>query len=207
MQSLFLGLLIALIAMYGLLTLEFRSYLQPAIIMAVIPFGFTGALWGHALMGLQLTLFSVFGLVALTGVVVNDSIVLVDFINTQIKKGVPLQQALIESGQRRFRPVILTSMTTVAGLFPILTETSLQAQMLIPMANSLCFGLMYSTVLVLFIVPAFYTIYGELVLPASRDEPDSSHGGNGHADPAKVIDSPADFDSTAESEPAVVGVT
>lgn len=114
-QSLFVGLLVALLAMFALLTLEFNSYLQPAIIMAVIPFGAIGALLGHAAMGLPLTLFSVLGLVALTGVVVNDSIVLVDFINHQLKEGVPLSEAVMQSGQRRFRPVLLTSMTTVAG--------------------------------------------------------------------------------------------
>jgi HAE1 family hydrophobic/amphiphilic exporter-1 len=161
-SSLFFGLAVALVAMFVLLTLEFNSYLQPAIIMAVIPFGMIGALWGHAAMGLPLTLFSVLGLVALTGVVVNDSIVLVDFINARLKAGVPLSEALVESGQRRFRPVLLTSLTTVAGLFPLLIETSMQAQLLIPMANSLCFGLIFSTVLVLFLVPAFYLVYDEV---------------------------------------------
>ena len=160
MQSLFLGLIIALLAMFALLTLEFKSYLQPVIVMAVIPFGIIGALWGHAAMGLPLTLFSVMGLVALTGVVVNDSIVLVDFINHKLKDGMPLDVAVAEAGVRRFRPVLLTSLTTIGGLLPILLETSLQAQLLIPMANSLCFGLMLSTVLVLLLVPVFYSIYG-----------------------------------------------
>lgn len=163
-QSLFVGLLVALLAMFALLTLEFNSYLQPAIIMAVIPFGAIGALLGHAAMGLPLTLFSVLGLVALTGVVVNDSIVLVDFINHQLKEGVPLSEAVMQSGQRRFRPVLLTSMTTVAGLLPILTEKSFQAQILIPMANSLCFGLMLSTALVLVLVPTFYSVYGRFTI-------------------------------------------
>jgi HAE1 family hydrophobic/amphiphilic exporter-1 len=184
MRSLFAGMAIALLAMFGLLTLQFRSYAQPAIVMAVIPFGTIGALWGHAAMGLPLTMFSVLGLVALTGVVVNDSIVLVDFINTRVRSGIPLGQALVESGQRRFRPVILTSLTTVAGLFPILTETSMQAQILIPMANSLCFGLVLATVLVLFLVPTFYRIYGSLlgiefdfdVPPGEADQTNSTEG-------------------------------
>lgn len=163
MQSLFIGLGIAMLATFVLLTLEFTSYAQPLIVMAVIPFGSIGALWGHAFMGLPLTLFSVLGLVALTGVVVNDSIVLVDFINARLKKGVPLQEAVVEAGRRRFRPVLLTSMTTVAGLLPILTETSFQAQILIPMATSLCFGLVFSTTVVLFLVPTFYLVYGRLV--------------------------------------------
>jgi hydrophobic/amphiphilic exporter-1 (mainly G- bacteria), HAE1 family len=163
MQSLFVGLAVALLAMYALLTMQFTSYMQPAIIMAVIPFGMVGALWGHALMGLPLTLFSVLGLVALTGVVVNDSIVLVDFTNARVRDGLPLMEALLESGQRRFRPVLLTSLTTVAGLAPILMEKSQQAQILIPMANSLCFGLLLSTALVLLLVPTFYSLYGRAV--------------------------------------------
>lgn len=163
MRSLLFGLAIAMLATFALLTLEFRSYVQPAIVMAVIPFGLIGALWGHALMGLPLTMFSLMGLVALTGVVVNDSIVLVDFINARVREGIPLKQAILEGGQRRFRPVILTSLTTVAGLLPILTETSLQAQILIPMANSLCFGLILATALVLLLVPTLYRIYGAML--------------------------------------------
>jgi hydrophobic/amphiphilic exporter-1 (mainly G- bacteria), HAE1 family len=108
---------------------------------------------------LPLTLFSMLGLVALTGVVVNDSIVLVDFINNSVRSGTPLRQAVVEAGQRRFRPVMLTSLTTIAGLSPILSETSFQAQLVIPMAASLCFGLMTSTVLVLILVPTFYNLY------------------------------------------------
>ena len=151
---------VALLAMFILLTVEFNSYGKPLVVMAVIPFGIVGAILGHAFMGLPLTLFSMLGLVALTGVVVNDSIVLVDFINLRIRSGVPLETAVVEAGQRRFRPVLLTSLTTVVGLLPILTETSFQAQLLIPMATSLCFGLMLSTLLVLVLVPTFYLIYG-----------------------------------------------
>ncbi len=158
-RSLGVGLGIALIAMYVLLTVEFTSYGQPIVVMLVIPFGIVGAILGHWFLGLPLTLFSMLGLVALTGVVVNDSIVLVDFINSSIRSGVPLHQAVIEAGQRRFRPVMLTSLTTIAGLSPILSETSFQAQLVIPMAASLCFGLMTSTVLVLILVPTFYNLY------------------------------------------------
>lgn len=131
--------------------------------MAIIPFGIVGAIWGHAIMGLPLTLFSMLGLVALTGVVVNDSIVLVDFINAEVHSGNTLENALLEAGQRRFRPVLLTSLTTIAGLFPILMETSFQAQLVIPMATSLCFGLMLSTLLVLVLVPTFYGAYVRFV--------------------------------------------
>ena len=169
-RSLAFGLAVALIVMFMLLTIQFTSYLQPAIVMGVIPFGMIGAIWGHAIMNLPLTLFSLLGLVALTGVVVNDSIVLVDFINARIRRGVPLPEAVLQSGTRRFRPVLLTSMTTIAGLLPILTETSFQAQIVIPMATSLCFGLLLATTLVLVLVPAFYSIYGKL-FPASAAEP------------------------------------
>jgi multidrug efflux pump subunit AcrB len=181
-QSLLIGQAIALLAMYVLLTVEFTSYIQPAIIMAIIPFGVMGALWGHALMGLPLTLFSLLGLVALTGVVVNDAIVLVDFANSRVRAGVPMFQALLETGQRRFRPVMLTSITTIAGLAPLMTETSDQAQLLIPMANCLCFGLSLSTVLLLLIVPTFLSIYGrifckqEWTIPVDRQPPESHHG-------------------------------
>jgi len=171
------GVFIALLAMYVLLTIEFRSYLQPLLIMAIIPFGAVGAIAGHAIMGLSLTLFSFFGLVALTGVVVNDSIVLIDFINARLREDMPLKQALVEAGRRRFRPVFLTSLTTVAGLLPMLTETSMQAQILIPMANSLCFGLMLATFLILFMVPVFYLLYyravfGDNLMPSEFDDED-----------------------------------
>lgn len=158
-MSLAIGSAIALLAMYILLVLEFRSYFQPLLIMAIIPFGIIGAVWGHALMGLEVTLFSFFGLVALTGVVVNDSIVLVDFINHRVRAGMDQREALLEAGRRRLRPVFLTSLTTIGGLFPMLLERSFQAQFLVPMATSIAFGLMLSTLLVLFQVPVFFQLY------------------------------------------------
>ena len=157
--SLIVGFQIAILAMFVLLVLQFKSYVQPILILMIVPFGLIGAVWGHAIMGIPLTLFSMFGLVALTGVVVNDSIVLIDFINARVREGMPVQQALLESGQRRFRPIALTSMTTIAGLLPLMTERSFQAQLLIPMATSLAFGLMLATVLVLILVPVFYHLY------------------------------------------------
>jgi multidrug efflux pump subunit AcrB len=160
--GLIIGLAIALLAMFLLLTFEFRSYAQPFLILTIIPFGFVGAVVGHLVLRLDLTLFSLFGLVALTGVVVNDSIVLIDFINRRVRDGMPLKEALIDAGQRRFRPVLLTSMTTIAGLLPIMMERSLQAQVVIPMAASLAFGLLFTTLLVLILVPSFYLIYARL---------------------------------------------
>ena len=154
-----IGSALALLAMYILLVIEFRSYFQPLLILAIIPFGIIGAVWGHAFMGLEVTLFSFFGLVALMGVVVNDSIVLVDFINHRVRGGMEPTQALVEAGRRRMRPVFLTSLTTIGGLFPMLLERSFQAQFLIPMATSIAFGLMLSTVLVLFQVPVFFQLY------------------------------------------------
>lgn len=157
--SLTLGFGIAILAMYILLVLQFRSYAQPILILMIVPFGMIGAVWGHALLGLPLTLFSMFGLVALSGVVINDSIVLIDFINSRVREGIPIEEALLESGQRRFRPILLTSMTTIAGLIPLMLERSFQAQLLIPMACSLAFGLLLATALVLFLVPVFYSLY------------------------------------------------
>ena len=187
-QSLMAGFLVALLAMFVLLTMEFRSYLQPLMIMAIIPFGLIGAIAGHALLGMEVTLFSLFGLVALTGVVVNDSIVLIDFINTRVREGIPLYDAVVDAGIRRFRPVMLTSMTTIAGLLPMLLEQSFQAQILIPMATSLCFGLMLTTVLVLFLVPTYYLVYRRFVSSSEDwEELLSDTTDRDNADPDDVI--------------------
>lgn len=162
-QSMIRGLMVAILAMFVLLTLEFRSYVQPLIILAVIPFGVVGAIWGHGIMGMTITIFTMFGLVALTGVVVNDSIVLVDFINQRLDEGDELNVAIITAGRRRFRPVLLTSVTTMAGLTPMMLETSFQAQFLIPLAVTMVFGIALATVMVLILVPVFYVIYRRLV--------------------------------------------
>ncbi len=159
LQSLFLGFVVALFAMYVLLTTQFGSYIQPFFVLTAIPFGFIGAIVGHFIMGLPLTLFSMFGMVALAGVVVNDSIVLIDFINQRRASGAPLEAALSQAGRERFRPVLLTSLTTIAALVPIMLESSLQVQILIPMATSLAFGLISSTMFVLLLVPSIYALY------------------------------------------------
>jgi HAE1 family hydrophobic/amphiphilic exporter-1 len=171
-RSLLIGFLIAIMAIFVVLTIEFRSYFQPLLIMAIIPFGLIGAVWGHALMGFNISLMSMCGIVALTGVVINDSIVLVDFINRRVRAGTPLKQSLIEAGRYRFRPILLTSMTTVAGLFPLLMETSFQAQLLKPMAAAITFGLLAGTFLILFLIPTFYIIYAGWagMLESSDDE-------------------------------------
>lgn len=181
--SLQVGFGVALLAMFVLLVLQFKSYAQPLLILIVIPFGMIGAVWGHALLGLPLTLFSMFGLVALAGVVVNDSIVLIDFINQRLRDGMSSLDALVESGCRRFRPIVLTSMTTIAGLGPLLTERSFQAQLLIPMAASLAFGLLLATVQVLVLIPVFYAIYLRLLARlGSGVEVTSLSGGEAQAD-------------------------
>ncbi len=158
-DSMITGFIVAMLVIFLVLTLQFKSYIQPFIIMSIMPFGLIGAIWGHLLMNLEVTLFSLCGIVALMGVVINDSIVLIDFINKRVREGVDIKETLMEAGRDRFRPVALTSITTVAGLLPILTETSLQATLLIPMATSLCFGLMMGTVLILYLVPVFYLLY------------------------------------------------
>jgi multidrug efflux pump subunit AcrB len=150
------GGLIALLIIFGLLAIPFRSYTQPLIIMAAIPFGLVGAVVGHLVMGYSLSLISMFGLVALTGVTVNDSLILVVAINRFREKGYSLYEAVIHGGMRRFRPIVLTSATTFLGLAPMIFETSTQAQFLIPMALSLGYGILFATGVILIIVPALY---------------------------------------------------
>jgi multidrug efflux pump subunit AcrB len=150
------------ILIYILLAIPFKSYSQPLIVMSVIPFGLVGAVIGHWIMGMDLTLLSFMGMLALSGVVVNDSLVLVDYINQQRQKGVDLAKAVYEAGGRRFRPVLLTSLTTFAGLMPLLFEKSTQAQFLIPMAISLGFGILFATLITLFIVPVNYLILADI---------------------------------------------
>jgi multidrug efflux pump subunit AcrB len=158
MRSLGIGFLLAVFVIYSLLAVLFRSYLQPLLVMSAIPFGIVGAVWGHVLMGWDLTLLSMMGVVALAGVVVNDSLLMIDFINRARGLGRPVTQAILESGVRRFRPIILTSVTTFLGLTPLLLETSLQAQFLIPMAISLGFGVLFATGITLLLVPVSYSL-------------------------------------------------
>ena len=156
----------ALFLIYALIAIPLHSYTQPLIIMSVIPFGLIGAVFGHILLGKAISMFSLFGLIALSGVVVNDSIILVDFINRARRAGVSVYEAVITSGKERFRPIILTSLTTAAGLMPIMLETSLQAQFVIPMAISLSFGIIFATIITLFLIPSLYMLqedFGELM--------------------------------------------
>ncbi|MCD4751197.1 MAG: efflux RND transporter permease subunit, partial [Thermoanaerobaculales bacterium] len=156
--SLKTNFLVAQLAIFALLAIPFRSYLQPLIVMSAIPFGLVGAILGHVIMGYDLSLLSLFGMVALTGVVVNDSLIMVDLINRQRADGIPLDQAIRDSGTRRFRPIMLTTATTFLGLTPMILETSLQAKFLIPMAISLAFGIVFATAITLILVPNLYRI-------------------------------------------------
>jgi multidrug efflux pump subunit AcrB len=162
------GFGIALMLIYVLLAVPFRSYVQPLVIMAAIPFGLVGAVLGHLLLGLDLTILSGFGIVALTGVVVNDSLVMLDFINRSFRGGEPLEKAIREAGMARFRPILLTSLTTFAGLTPLLLEQSLQAQFLIPMAVSLAFGVLFATAITLLLVPVLYAIYQDATVGLAK---------------------------------------
>ena len=163
LQGLAKSFVIALLVIYILLAIPFKSYIQPLIVMGAIPFGIVGAVWGHVALGFDLSILSVFGIVALTGVVVNDSLVMVDFINKQREKGHELSDALREAGAVRFRPILLTSVTTFLGLTPLLLEKSLQAQFLVPMAISLGFGVLFATVITLLLVPITYNILEDII--------------------------------------------
>jgi multidrug efflux pump subunit AcrB len=166
--SLIRGWIIALFAIYALLAVPLRSYVQPLIIMAAIPFGLVGAIGGHLIMQYKFSMMSVVGLVALSGVVVNDSLVLVDYINKCRAKGAALQDAIREAGAARFRAILLTSLTTFAGLTPLLMEQSVQAKLLIPMGISLAFGVIFATLITLVIVPVSYLILEDLLQVAGR---------------------------------------
>ncbi|MEN8264721.1 MAG: efflux RND transporter permease subunit [Nitrospirota bacterium] len=163
MSSMAMGFMMSLFLIYTLLAVPFRSYLQPFIIMFSIPFGIVGALLGHLVMGKDLSILSMFGIVALTGVVVNDSLLLIDFVNQKRKQGIEMFQAVVESAQRRFRPIVLTSLTTSLGLTPIILEKSVQAQFLIPMAISLGFGILFATLITLLLVPSLYIILADFM--------------------------------------------
>lgn len=156
------GAMLALVGIYAMLAIPFRSYSQPLIIMSAIPFGLLGAILGHMLLGINLTINSILGMVALIGIVVNDSLVLVDFINRRKLAGDDIHHAVSHAGAARFRPIMLTSLTTFAGLLPLMFEKNVQAQFLIPMAVSLGFGILFATFITLLLVPINYMILEDL---------------------------------------------
>ena len=157
-----IGFAAALFLIYGLLAVPLRSYVQPLVIMSVIPFGFIGAVIGHILFGISLNILSILGLVALAGVVVNDSLILVEFINRRQGAGETMDDSIMSAGKQRFRAIVLTTLTTFVGLLPMLFETSMQAQFVIPMAISLSFGIVFATTMTLILVPCCYRIVYDL---------------------------------------------
>lgn len=182
MQSLIGGFALSMLAVYFLLAIPFRSYSQPLIVMIAIPFGIVGAVLGHLMMGYNLSLMSMMGIVALSGVVVNDSLVLIDYANRQRREGAGPREAIRVAGLRRFRPIILTTLTTFGGLAPMIFETSRQARFMIPMALSLGFGILFATVITLILVPCLYLLIedvhqwirpGQCCEPAFDGIPDS----------------------------------
>jgi multidrug efflux pump subunit AcrB len=150
-------------SLYALLAIPLRSYLQPLIIMSVIPFGLIGAVVGHAVLDTTISMVSIIGCISLAGVVVNDSLIMVDFVNRKTREGLDYAVASIEAGAERFRAIVLTSLTTFFGLLPIMFESSTQAQMILPMAVSLGFGILFSTVITLILVPALYNILADFI--------------------------------------------
>jgi multidrug efflux pump subunit AcrB len=160
--SLFKGFFFAVLGIFLILATIFRSYMQPVVIMVTVPMGLIGAVLGHMVLGLDLTMMSLFGLVALTGIVVNDAIVLIESVNTRIKEGMPFFTAVAEGGKRRFRAIVLTTITTCAGLIPIIVERSVQAQYLIPMAITIVSGVFAASFLTLLLVPCLLGILNDV---------------------------------------------
>lgn len=166
-QALWSGFIIAMLLIFALLAVALKSYVQPLIVMLAIPFGVVGAVIGHILLGYDLSLVSLMGVIALSGVVVNDSLIMIDFANKK-RRDFSAYDAIHEAGIRRFRPIILTTLTTFGGLTPIILETSSQAYQLIPMAISLGFGIVFATAIILVIVPCLYMILDDLVKAGSK---------------------------------------
>jgi multidrug efflux pump subunit AcrB len=160
-SSMMRGFIVGLVAIFILLSFQFRSYIEPLAVIAIIPLGFVGVIWGHIIMGLELSMPSMMGAISLSGIVVNDSILLVEFLKLRAREGYAIPEAAKMASRERFRAILLTSLTTVAGLTPLLAEKSLQAQVLIPLATSIVFGLVVATTFVLFVVPALFTIFSD----------------------------------------------
>lgn len=179
--------ILALFLIYALMAIPLKSYWKPLIIMSVIPFGFIGAVVGHLVLNLPISILSMTGILALAGVVVNDSLVMVDFINKRLEEGMTRFEAIMESGPRRFRAILLTSLTTFLGLFPMLLERSLQAQFLIPMAASLAFGIVFATIITLLLVPALYLLIDDFKRLFTKPDPDSQLSESQHLSSLKEI--------------------
>ena len=162
MKRMILGFVASLFLIYGLLAVPLKSYVQPLVIMTVIPFGFIGAVVGHIIFGVSISMLSIFGLIALAGVVVNDSLILVEFVNRGRADKLSIDDSLMGAGRQRFRAILLATMTTFVGLLPMLFETSTQAQFVIPMALSLSFGIVFATSITLILIPCLYRVIYDL---------------------------------------------
>ncbi|WP_448213624.1 efflux RND transporter permease subunit [Colwellia sp. MEBiC06753] len=167
---------LSLLVIFTLLAVPLKSYSQPLMIMTVIPFGIVGAMIGHLILGMDLNVLSMFGIIAAAGVVINDSLVMVDYVNNSRKEGMALKEAVVFAGCRRFRAIMLTSATTFIGLVPIMLETSMQAKMVIPMAVSLAFGVLFATVVTLVMIPALYLVIEDVRHMVKRKKPQSATG-------------------------------
>ena len=166
-----IGFSLAMLLIYGMLAIPFRSYVQPLIVMLSIPFGIIGAVGGHYLLGYGLSIISLFGIIALAGVVINDSLVLIVATNQlRDEQQMPLIEAVVQGAMKRFRPIVLTSLTTFFGLAPMIFETALQARFIIPMAISLGFGILFGTVIILTIVPSVYLIIEDFLGNHRRED-------------------------------------
>ncbi len=168
-SSLAWAAIIGCLGVFVILSYQFRNYAEPFIVMIAIPFAFVGVVWGHFLFGMSLSLPSIMGYASLAGIVVNDSILLMLFLKSRRKEGADVEEAAAEASRIRFRAVMITSLTTIAGLMPLLLERSLQAQVLIPIAISICFGLLASTLLILFVLPPLYVLLSDLGLTGRVD--------------------------------------
>jgi len=172
MESFRYSVALTLVIMYGLLAIPFRSYVQPLIVMAAIPFGFAGAVLGHLIMGMSLSIISVFGMIALGGVVINAALVMIDYANKARDAGATPTEAIWRAGLRRFRPIVLTTVTTFGGLAPMIFESSRQAKFLVPMEVSIGYGIVFATLIVLFLIPCLYLIVEDFRWLANPPRPE-----------------------------------
>jgi HAE1 family hydrophobic/amphiphilic exporter-1 len=168
--SVLTGFLLGICGVYFLLSFQFRNYRELLIVLMNIPLALIGVVWGHKLMGLDITLPSMIGFVSLAGIVVNDSILLVEFVKRRCREGMVLHEAAGQAVRDRFRAIFLTSITTIAGMLPLLSETSLQAQILVPLVASVVFGMISSTLLLLLVLPAAYAIMEDMGLREIDEE-------------------------------------
>ncbi|MEO0498904.1 MAG: efflux RND transporter permease subunit, partial [Pseudomonadota bacterium] len=188
---------IALFVIFALLALIFKSYVQPVVVMIAIPLGLIGAILGHYIIGVSLGLLSIFGIIGLAGVVINNSLVMIDLYNEKLADGLDTRSAVIEGTKDRFRPILLTSLTTFLGIFPLIIETSLQAQFLIPLAVSIGFGVLFGTVIIILAVPAFFIAQSRLFFTFKGAE--KGHAGEGDDRAAKRSISQDNNDSSGSN--------